>query len=105
MTHTHPHTHTHAPTPTSAPTPTHTSIQAMDGLKQAIQANTLAALESAIKNAESVAGFNPPELRTARDMLRAAKVGSGQSWGRTRVIGHTHTHTHTSGWSQIDDPR
>ena len=58
----------------------------MDGLKQAIQANTLTALESAIKNAESFAGFNPPELRTAKDMLEA-KVGSGQSWGRTRLKG------------------
>ena len=78
----------------------------MDGLKQAIQANTLTALESAIKNADSFAGFNPPELRTAKDMLPAAKVGSGQTWGRARVIGHTDTdtQTHTSGWSQIDDP-
>ena len=73
----------------------------MDGLKQAIQVNTLTALESAIKNAESVTGFNPPELRAATfafdkisDMLEA-KVGSGQTWGRARVIGHTHTHTHT----------
>ena len=46
----------------------------MDGLKQAIQVNTRTALERAIKNAESVAGFNPPELSIARDMLHMAKV-------------------------------
>ena len=46
----------------------------MDGLKQAIQANTETALEMAIKNARSIAGFNPPELRIARDMLQTAKV-------------------------------
>ena len=46
----------------------------MDGLKQAIQANTRTALERAIKNAESAAGFNPPELRTAKDMLEAKVV-------------------------------
>ena len=46
----------------------------MDGLKQAIQANTRTALERALKNAESIAGFNPPELHTAREMLPTAKV-------------------------------
>ena len=60
----------------------------MDGLKQAIQANTRTALERALKNAErfAIRGFNPPELRIAKDMLEA-KVGSGQSWGRIRVKG------------------
>ena len=79
-------TYTRTQSPTHIPTHVHTSIQAMNGLKQAIQANTWAALERAIKNAENVAGFNPPELRTARDMLKPL-VGSGQSWGRTRVKG------------------
>ena len=79
-------TYTRTQSPTHTPTHVHTSIQAMNGLKQAIQANTWAALERAIKNAENVAGFNPPELRTARDMLKPL-VGSGQSWGRTRVTG------------------
>ena len=58
----------------------------MDGLKQAIQANTRTALERAIKNAESFGGGFDPELRIAKDMLEA-KVGSGQSWGRIRVKG------------------
>ena len=72
MAHTHTLNHTH-------PDPhTHTSIQAMEMLKRAIKANTRTALEGAIRNAESVAGFNPPELHTARDMLNI-KVGSGQS--------------------------
>ena len=78
MTHTHTHSITHTHTHIRTHTHTHTSIQAMDGLKQAIQANTRTALERAIKNAESVAGFNPPELRIARDMLEA-KVSSRQS--------------------------
>ena len=58
----------------------------MDGLKQAMVTNTKTALERAIKNAEIVTGYNPPELRIAKDMLKAM-VGSGQSWGRIRVKG------------------
>ena len=46
----------------------------MDGLKQAMVTNTETALEKAIKNAKSIAGFNPPELRIARDMLHPFKV-------------------------------
>eukprot|EP00622_Pseudochattonella_farcimen_P003946 FR739231.1.p2 GENE.FR739231.1~~FR739231.1.p2 ORF type:complete len:142 (+),score=13.97 FR739231.1:237-662(+) len=68
MTHTHIRTHTR------------TSIQAVDLLKQAIQADTQTALRSAIKNAKSVAAnpstadFNPPELLAARDKLGAGLV-------------------------------
>ena len=47
----------------------------MDGIKQAILANTWIAMKSAIKNAESVP---IPELGVFRDMLEPM-VGSGQS--------------------------
>ena len=88
-THTHAHTHTH----------THTSIQAMDGLKQAIQANNSTALRSAIKNAENIADFNPPELQTAREMLTAIEKVESQdahthTHAHTGTIARTHTHTH-----------
>ena len=53
----------------AARTHTHTSIQAMDGLKQAIDKNTEEALAAAIDNAQSVPSFNPPELQKAKDKL------------------------------------